>query len=201
MAIELIGFRGVSAWMIYNKVIFMLPFTNFFKVQRRDFALELVEAVQLDEEGMRRYLGTLTEATLPRALTQGECLTLFKDLSEPERRLVILECMSLIDISDDEIMRMMALHKDANGIPYNKANVGNIPVENILPMMLETLVSASYVHIDNMLITDSEIKKLDGYRVDIKDALAYSVQQGAAVEDMLPVAIKKAVKGVLPDGD
>lgn len=199
MSIKLIGFRGVSAWMVYAKVIFMLPYTKFFGSERRNFGLELAEAINLEEEALRRYVGTLTESDIPRSLTQRQALTLFKELSETERRIVLLECMTMIDITDDEIMRLLMLHTDANGITYNKASIGNILVENILPMMLDSLTAASYVNIDNMLITDEELKFLGGYRVSIKESLAETVTPGAPVEEILPIAIKKAVQAVMPE--
>lgn len=199
MSIKLIGFRGVSAYMVYIKIIFMMPYTNYFKTERRDFAVELAHAIDLEEDDLRQYVATLTEATLPRALSQSECLTLFRELSEPERRLVIMECMSMIDITDDEIMRLLALHQDANGIAYNKASVNNIKIEEILPMMLDSLTAASFVNIDNMLITEEEAKHIKGYRVSIKEALAEAITPNSPIEDILPIAIKKSVQAVMPE--
>lgn len=199
MSIKLIGFRGVSAYMVYIKIIFMMPYTNYFKTERRDFAIELAHAINLEEDDLRQYVATLTEATLPRALSQSECLTLFRELSEPERRLVIMECMSMIDITDDEIMRLLALHQDANGIAYNKASVNNIKIEEVLPMMLDSLTAASFVTIDNMLITGEEEKHVKGYRVSIKEALAETITPNSPIEDILPIAIKKSVQAVMPE--
>lgn len=195
----LTGFKGVAVWTVYNRIIFMLPFTQFFKIERRDFALELASALTLDDEPLRLWVSTLTEATLPRAMTQAQCLAIFKDMSEDERALCILECMSLTEISDDDVMRLLVVHNDANGITYNKSSIGNIQAADILPMMLESLLAASYVSIDTMLITSEEKKFLDGRRVDVKNALADSISLGAEVEEIMPIAIKKAVMGVMPN--
>lgn len=191
--IELKGFKGVSAWLVYNKVIFALPFTKFFSYHRRDFVAELAETLTLNDEHLRLWASTLTAADIPSNKSQADCLAEFKELPEDVKKLVILDCMTLTDITDDEVLRLLAVHKDANGIPYSKASINNLNIENITPMMLETLCAASNVSIDMMLTTKDDIAALKGLRVDVRDHIAAGVDD---VGEALAIATKEAIKEV-----
>lgn len=191
--IELKGFKGVSAWLVYNKVIFALPFTKFFSYHRRDFVAELAESITLSDEHLRLWASTLTAADIPSNKSQADCLAEFKELPEDVKKLVILDCMTLTDITDDEVLRLLAVHKDANGIPYSKASINNLNIENITPMMLETLCAASNVSIDMMLTTKDDIAALKGLRVDVRDHIAAGVDD---VGEALAIATKEAIKEV-----
>lgn len=191
--IELKGFKGVSAWLVYNKVIFALPFTKFFSYHRRDFVAELAETLTLNDEHLRLWASTLTAADVPSNKSQADCLAEFKELPDDVKKLVILDCMTLTDITDDEVLRLLAVHKDANGIPYSKASINNLNIENITPMMLETLCAASNVSIDMMLTTKDDIAALKGLRVDVRDHIAAGVDD---VGEALAIATKEAIKEV-----
>lgn len=191
--IELKGFKGVSAWLVYNKVIFALPFTKFFSYHRRDFVAELAETLTLNDEHLRLWASTLTAADVPSNKSQADCLAEFKELPDDVKKLVILDCMTLTDITDDEVLRLLAVHKDANGIPYSKASINNLNIENITPMMLETLCAASNVSIDMMLTTKEDIAALKGLRVDVRDHIAAGVDD---VGEALAIATKEAIKEV-----
>lgn len=191
--IELKGFKGVSAWLVYNKVIFVLPFTKYFSHHRRDFDAELAESLTLGDEHLRLWVSMLREADIPSNKKQAECLAEFKELPDDVRKLVILDCMTLTDISDDEVMRLLAVHKDANGVPYSKASVSNLMVDTITPMMLETLYAASNISVDMMLTTKEDIEALKGMRVDVRDHIAPGVDD---VGEALAIATKEAIKEV-----
>lgn len=191
--IELKGFRGVSAWLVYNKVAFALPFTKYFNMHRRDFNAELAESLLLSDERLRLWVSMLTEADIPSNKTQAQCLSEFRDLPHDVRKLIILDCMTLIDITDDEVLRLLAVHKDANGVFYSKASVNNLLVGDITPMMLETLCAASDITVDMMLITQDDIAALKGGRVDIREHLTISDQPAG---EIIAVAAKEAVKEV-----
>lgn len=191
--VELKGFKGASAWLVYNKVIFALPFTKFFSYHRRDFVSELAESITLNDEHLRLWASSLTAADIPSNKTQAECLAEFKELPEDVKKLVILDCMTLTDITDDEVMRLLAVHKDVNGVPYSKASINNLMVDAITPMMLETLYAASNVYVDMMLTTKEDIEALKGMRVDVRDHIASGVDD---VGEILAVAAKEAIKEV-----
>lgn len=191
--VELKGLKGVSAWLVYNKVIFALPFTKFFSMHRRDFNQELAEQMLLSDEHFRIWASMLTEADIPSNKSQEQCLTEFKELPEEVRKLIILDCMTLTDITDDEVLRLLAVHKDANGIPYSKASVNNLLIESITPMMLETLCAASDVYIDMMLVTKEDLAALKGMRVGIKEHISIGSDDTG---EILAMATKEAIKEV-----
>lgn len=191
--VELKGFKGVSAWLVYNKVIYALPYTKYFSMHRRDFNAELAESLTLSDEHFRIWASMLTEADIPSNKTHAECLYEFKGLPDDVRKLVILDCMTMTDITDDEVMRLVAVHKDQNDIPYSKANINNLQLAEVAPMMIETLCAASNVSVDMMLTTKEDIEALKGGRVDVRDHIAAG---GGDVGEILAVATKEAIKEV-----
>lgn len=196
---ELIGFKGVSAWLVYNKVVFNLPFIRENRAASRRFSHELAEAAALEDvEAMRAFILSLTTDSIPRAMSHAECLEAFKAKAPSHRRAALLECLTYADLSDDEVMRLLAVHSDANGIPYTRASLGNLKVADVTPMMLDTLVAASAVDVDLSLVTAAEVDMLGGKRLDVKaetaDILAQTPTIG--VGEALALAIKKCFGGV-----
>lgn len=196
---EMTGFRGLSAWLVYNKVVFALPFITENRAASRRFSLELVKALQLDNlEELREFVAGLAGRPAAGTMTQAEAITLFKEKGPAARKLALLECLTQSDLTDDESLRLLAVHRDGNGIPYGKANVGNLTTCKAADLMMETLLACSMVDVDLSLVSSAELEALGNYRVDVKaeavDLLATAPTM--SVGELLSLAIKKVLKGV-----
>lgn len=193
---ELVSFDGASAWLVYNKVIFNLAFLPGYNVERRCFHTELAKITQIEdiEEIRERVLGLASE-TIPKSRDQKECLAIFKSKDDVNRKLDLLECLTHIELDNDEMFRLLRIHKDPNGFPYNRASLGNISIDDLVPMLLTSLLQASKTDVDLSLVSEAEIKDLEGKRLNVKDEIndLLSTNSNLSVSQLLSLAIKKAL--------
>lgn len=198
--IALTGFRGLSAWLVYNKVVFALPFISENRAASRRFSSELVAALQLETlEELRGFVAGLAGRPAGGLLTHSEALTLFKAKGPAARRLALMECLTQSDLTDDESLRLLSVHQDANGISYSKASIGNLTTSKAAELAVETLLECSLIDVDMSLVSAAELETLGNYRLDVKaeavDLLATAPDLG--VGELLSLAIKKVLKGVM----
>lgn len=201
--IELTGFRGLSAWLVYNKVIFALPLITENRAASRRFSSELAEAMNLETlEELRAFVSTLAGRPLGALLTQAEAVPLFKAKGPHERKLALLECLAHTDLSDDESLRLLAVHKDGHGIPYGKANIGNLSTSQGGDMMMDTLLACSMVDVDLSLVTEAERETLGNHRLDVKGDAAELLTQAPdmGVGELLSLVIKKCLRRITDGG-
>lgn len=202
--IELTGIRGMSAWLVYNKVIFALPFITENRAASRPFSRELARGVALETvEELREFIAGLNVETMPRLMTQAEAVGAFKTKGERARQLALLECMTHSSLSDDEVMRLLAVHKDGNGIPYGKANIANLSTSKASELMLDTLLACSMVDVDLSLVSSAELDDLGGKRLDIKNEAVDLLAQGPnlSVGELLSLAIKRCLGNIMRKED
>lgn len=196
---ELIGVKGVSAWLVYNKVAFHLPFIQENRAGSRRFSEELATAARLETvDELRAFILELNVSVIPQPMSQAACIAAFKAKGPDARKMALLECLTFADLTDDEVVRLLAVHNDTNGIPYSRANMGNIALSELTPMLLETLLAASLVDVDLSLVTAAEISTLDGQRLDVKAEAAEILTQTPVmgVGELLSLTIKNCFKGV-----
>ena len=199
MMTALVGVKGVSAWLVYNKVAFYLPFIQENRAGSRRFSEELAAAVSLETvDELRAFILGLNVNTIPQPMSQAACIAAFKAKGTDARKMALLECLTFADLTDDEVVRLLAVHSDANGIPYSRANMGNIALSELTPMLLETLLAASMIDVDLSLVTGTELSTLDGKRLDVKAEAADILTRAPAmgVGELLSLAIKNCFKGV-----
>lgn len=195
---RLAGLKGASAWQVYNKVIFHLPFIRANNHHRREFARHVAGVIQSGQEGMEAFLLTLSDPDIPSFRAQADCLADFKATDLAERTRQLLECLIYVSLSDDELLRLLACHTNARGIPYSRATVEQLTMAQILPMALETLLTASLMDVDLSMITSKEMDALDGHRLDIRAAIAgvLSAGPGIPTDEAIAIAAKQAFEGV-----
>lgn len=195
---ELIGLKGISAWQVYNKVIFHLPFIRAYNQHRRDFAKEVAEVLVAGGEAQRAFLLSLSDPEIPTFRKQADCLAEFKALDLDERAAQILECLIFANLDSDETLRLLACHKNNRGIPYSRALIEQLKLEQILPMALETLITASLLDVDLSMVSQSELDSLGGARLDIRRAIAGVLAAGPSVEagEAVAIAAKRAFEEV-----
>lgn len=194
----LAGLKGASAWQVYNKVVFHLPFIRANNHHRREYARHVASVIRSGQEGMEAFLLTLSDPDVPTFRTQAECLANFKAADLTERTRQILECLIYVSLSDDELLRLLACHTNARGIPYSRATVEQLTMAQILPMALETLLAASMMDVDLSMISAGELDSLNGHRLDIRSAIAGVLAAGPniATDEAIAIAAKKAFEGV-----
>lgn len=194
--IELTGIRGLSAWLVYNKVIFALPFISENRAASRRFSQELARGIALETaDELRAFIAGLVVETMPRTVTQAEAVASFKAKGLDGRRADLMECLIHSNLSDEESLRLLAVHQDANGVAYGKANVGNLKTTKAAELVVETLAACSMVDVDLSLIAAAEIERLGNKRLDVKteaaDLLAVAPSMG--VGELLSLAIKRVL--------
>lgn len=195
---KLAGLKGASAWQVYNKVVFHLPFIRANNHHRREYARHVASVIRSGQEGMEAFLLTLSDPDVPTFRPQADCLADFKAADLTDRTRQLLECLIYVSLSDDELLRLLACHTNARGIPYSRATVEQLTMAQILPMALETLITASLMDVDLSMISAGELDALDGHRLDIRAAIAgvLSAGPGIATDEAIAIAAKKAFEGV-----
>ena len=171
--IELRGLAGASAWLVYNKIIFSLIYCRRFNVAANDQTIKLLALQECESlEDYQVVAGHLTiERDKVLFYSFGEALVIFKSLPDDEKKLLLMECLTFIDLSDDEKTRLLALHTDKNGIPYGAANIGNLDTDSIINILLDSLVDCSKVQCDFALMTSEDLAASEKYRVDVRDEI------------------------------
>lgn len=196
---ELKGFKGISAWMVYNKVVFSLPLIWENCTAKRNFSEMLSDGIGLSSvKDLQAFIASLAIEPAPNYREPRHCLEDFKLMNDEYRRVVLTECLTFTSLSDDEVLRLMAVHKDANGMPYTKVNLGNLSTKEFMEKLLDTLVACSNINADTSLITQDQFDTLDGSRVDIRSEAADILSQSPSMEvgDLIGLSAKKALKGV-----
>lgn len=195
---KLAGLKGASAWQVYNKVVFHLPFIRANNHHRREFARHVASVIRSGKEGMEAFLLTLSDPEIPTFRKQADCLADFKAADLEERTRQLLECLIYVNLSDDEFLRLLACHSNARGIPYSRATVEQLTTAQALPLALETLLAASLMDVDLSMVSAGELDALDGRRLDIRSAIAGVLAAGPGIptDEAIAIAAKKAFEGV-----
>ena len=192
------GLKGFSAWAVYNKVAFNLIFLLQFNRKDPDFEALFKKADKsesLDE--LRALIPQIIERTHNNVLNHQLCIQTLKKADKNTRLLMMLEALQYADLSDDEILRLLALHKDNNEVFYNKSNIANINTEDLVPLMLESLDACADLNVDLFLVDNEQIDDLKGKRINIKNEVADILANNPDVNtsELLTLAIKRALKG------
>lgn len=200
--IQLVGTKGVSAWLVYNEVIFNLPFIERNSLKRRAFNDELILASFLEEpEELRNFILGLTVDKLPVSKSRVECLAEFKAMDHAEKQEVFAELLMNVDLTEDKITRLLSVQKDANGIPYTKANIANLKASDIIPLVIDTLMACSEAYFDMSLVSVKQIEALQGSMIDVRESIAEVLSVSPTLEagEVLSLAATKAMRGIHVD--
>lgn len=199
--IKLQGLEGVSAWLVYNKIVFSLFYIrrfNFQANQQHGLIAELKQCETLEQfqsVAVRMDASKYREVFFPL----DECVRIFKASDDDNKKSMLLEALTITELTDEETLRLLALHKDPNGIKYSKANVGNIAASQIVPMVLDTLIACSNIQCDFSLMTPEDHELLGANRVDIRDEVNDVLAAGGNSLDtgnLISVAVKRVLKRI-----
>lgn len=168
---ELNGISGLSAWLVYNKVIFGLVFCRRFNYAANEQSLLLSglnECKTIDD--FKTVREALSNERFDKVnFTFAEAITIFKDMSERDKRESLLECLTFIDLSKEEQLILLSLNKDENGISIGSANIKNYSTTKIIEFLLCSLLQCSLVSCNFGLMNSGDIKALSQYRVDVRN--------------------------------
>ena len=167
---ELKGLTGVSAWLVYNKVVFNLLFLqrfNFAKNERTIYIIALQNCTTLDE--YKTVAELLNEPDGIVEYTFAQALAEFKTFTDEQKESAFFELLTFVDLSSEEKLRLLTLHTDDNAIPYNSTNVANLSAGECVNLLVMSLVACSNINCDFALLSDDDLKTGSKYRVDIRD--------------------------------
>lgn len=85
----------------------------------------------------------LTEHYRETGLSRSEVMSDFKGLDENQRGQVLTQCMTLSPIDDESLVKLLGVHKDNNGIAFQKSNIANLDITQMSKMVFETLLACS----------------------------------------------------------
>ena len=127
--------------------------------------------------------------------TPEYCIEQFKQRTREQKTAMIVEALTFADLDDDEAMRLLVLHNDANGMPYGTANINNLEVGTIFNMMIETMLNCSEITCDFSLMSDKNRDDLGAGRVSIKEVVADILQHNGDLptEELIALAVKKTL--------
>ena len=168
---QLKGLSGISAWLVYNKVIFNLLFLRRFNSRANDqsvLIMALKECRTLEE--YKEIAGHLT--IMPENLvhyTMAGAVAEFRDSNDSEKRGMLLEALTCIDLANEDKLLLLALHTDSNGVRYGKANVNNLLAGELINMLIESLMSCAVIDCNFGLLNSEDLELSKKYRVDIRD--------------------------------
>ena len=168
--IDLKGLKGFSAWNVYNKIAFNLVFINRFNsapVDKKEILLKIGASDDLQE--IRQLSTELAKSSTRVSLSFEEVLLHFKGEDEVNKQVMLMEALTFTDLADDDVFSLLALHCDANGIPYSPANVSNIETAELLPLMLKSLIACSDLYFNFGIISKADIEIAVKNRANISD--------------------------------
>lgn len=193
---QLKGLKGFSAWSVYNKVVFNLVFIREFNIDKEDFLSCLARlCTEKNLKKVREGLPQLAEFGAQVHKTPQYCIEQFKSRTRAEKTAMIVEALTFADLDDDEVMRLLALHDDQNGMPYGAANINNLEVGTIFNMIVETMLNCSDLTCDFSLMSQKNQDDLGSKRVSIKEVVADILQHNGDLptEDLIALAVKKTL--------
>lgn len=85
------------------------------------------------------YLRLVRESLDTNGKKFDQVLDEFLALDEKGKKSVFIELMAISPIDDRDVLRLCAVHSDANGIDYSKMNIENLGGGEILDLCLKTL--------------------------------------------------------------
>lgn len=194
---ELKGMKGFSAWQVYNKVIVNLMNIRKFTFDKKPFLDKLSKIVtETDSIKIKEMLPGLVKFGKRVHRSPEFCILEFKKCDTENRSLMIIECLTLSNLDDDEVFRLLAVHSDINGIQYSLSNIENLDVGEVYNLMLETLIKCSYMNCDLSLLSDCEQDKIYKSRISIKDQASDIFEKNTSIDtaDLISIAIKKNIR-------
>jgi hypothetical protein len=204
---ELTGLKGYSAWKVYNKVAFNLVFIRMFNIKSVaiKIGVKSVQDIQDSEETVEEkyqklvdLLPAIIEAIEPddHIVTQAEALALFKEATTEQKRGMLFEALNFVDLSPEEDLKLVSMHKDSNGIHYSKSNIQTMKVDKMVELMMDTLVACAELEIDMSLVSEYEIEQLGKHRVDIDEEIVDVLVSSPELEtgSAIGLAIKQTFK-------
>jgi hypothetical protein len=195
----LIGLKGFSAWSVYNKVVFNLIFNREFNEDKHTFLNNVAELVaETDIVTIRENLPDLAITSKRVHKTAKHCILDFKSRDRAKRAEMLTEAITFSNLDDDEVLRLIAVHVDSNGMPYSKVNVSNLNIGELFNMMINTMLDCSELDCDLSLMSQDNKSVLGNGRVNIKEQVAEILENNGdlPVDELIAIGIKKALKNI-----
>lgn len=89
------------------------------------------------------YLRLVRESIKTEKKSFDELVDELSTFDEEKKKTVFLELMAISPMSDRDVLRLCAVHKDENGVSYSNMNIDNLNADQIMRLCLETLIACS----------------------------------------------------------
>lgn len=76
-------------------------------------------------------------------LSREEVIANFKQSDIERKKLILCELFSVYHFSERDALSLVCVHKDANGVAYGAANVGNLPMDKLMGLIIESMLHCS----------------------------------------------------------
>lgn len=191
------GLKGVSAWLVYNKIVFSLVFLRRFNVIHND-QLTFIELLKTCEN-LADYKDVAAKLNSDKfkklSFSQAETITFFKSANDTDKTNMLLEALTITELDDDDCLRLLSLHEDSNGVPYSRNNIKSMQSGDIVPLMLKTLLACASLDCDFSLMTEDDLNLFKKGRVNINDEASEILVNNSTIEtgNLLSLAVKRLI--------
>jgi len=82
---------------------------------------------------------TYRESEMDRFAMQHD----FAESSPDRKKGILVEILGVSTMSERDVVRLICVHKDPNGIDYSEANASNLGVDKMIDLVFESLLACS----------------------------------------------------------
>jgi hypothetical protein len=191
------GFKGYSAFKAYNKVVFYLRFINHFNYKSINqsaliLALKSCDTIEEYQSISEQLTSGAFEAI---CLSNSEIIKEFKLMSNESKRACLLEALTYCDMSESEVLALVSIKDDANGIPYSKASFNNLSGYEISNLIVDSMIDFSSCDFDFGILNDADFDVLKSGTVSLDDEVAdiIAANEKISIGSLLPIAVKRTL--------
>lgn len=113
-----------------------------------------------------------------------------KDCDELTRETILREALALVELDPDEVESILSFTTDSNGVPISRANIKNLPPDEIFERLLAVLLEVGKIRIT--LLTKEEKERIKEFSVDGRETFAK--YPDVSLEDGMNLAFYEALK-------
>ena len=115
------------------------------------------------------YINRLPWFIMDYTGSESERLAEFK--ADPDNKKALVAGLAMNPLNDDEVFILLSFHKNKHGVPINKSLVHNKTPQDILDMVIETLLAVSTACSSIYIITEKELGTVPEKSIDVKKSI------------------------------
>ena len=115
------------------------------------------------------YINRLPWFIMDYTGSDSERLAEFK--ADPDNKKALVSGLAMHPLNDEEVFILLSFHKNKHGVPINKSLVHNKTPQEILDMVIETLLAVSTACSSIYIITEKELGTVPEKSIDVKKSI------------------------------